>query len=342
MKILITGGCGFIGSNLSIYLKNKGFKVYSLDNLLKKESKHNSIRLKQHKIKNFNIDIANKKKLLSLKIRFDLIIDCSAEPSVNKSFQEIDRVLYTNFIGTFNILKKCSLDKAKLIFLSSSRVYSLNFLRKVNLNKKIKKKINLKKTFNILSSTDGPKSIYGFTKYASEELIREFSYLNNLKFIINRLGVVSGPWQIGKVDQGFLSLWVWHYLQKKKLNYIGYGGYGHQVRDILHISDLCNLIFLQIKKINSINNVRFTVGGGLKNAISLKTLSNICENVIGNKIRIGKVTKTNIYDVPYYVSSNRTISKIYLWKPIKSIKNIVIDVFKWQKENFSYLKKINK
>ena len=111
----------------------------------------------------------------------------------------------------------------------------------------------------------------------------------------------------------------------------------------MHISDLCNLIFLQIKKINlALSNEHFF--NILKVPIKLvyKTLSNICENVIGNKIRIGKVTKTNIYDVPYYVSSNRTISKIYLWKPIKSIKNIVIDVFKWQKENFSYLKKINK
>ena len=168
--------------------------------------------------------------------------------------------MYTNLIGTFNILKKCVRDKSKLIFLSSSRVYSLKLLRRINSNKNIKNKIKSKSKYNIFSSTSGPKSLYGFTKFASEELIEEFSYSNNLKYIINRLGVVAGPWQFGKVDQGFMSLWVWKHMLKQNLNYIGYGGFGNQVRDVLHIEDLCYLIFLQIKKIDTINNIKFTAG----------------------------------------------------------------------------------
>ena len=108
------------------------------------------------------------------------------------------------------------------------------------------------KKFNKNFTTSFPRSLYGFTKLASEELIKEFNYSNNLTYIINRIGVISGPWQFGKVDQGFISHWCWSHLMKKKLKYIGFNGSGMQVRDILHIDDLCELIFLQIIKIKKL------------------------------------------------------------------------------------------
>ena len=132
MKILITGGCGFVGSNLAIYLKKNriGSKINSLDNLSRSGSLLNFKRLKKDKIKNFKIDISNNKALQALP-RYDLIIDCCAEASVEVSKKEIDRVFYTNLIGTFNILKKSAKDRSNLIFLSSSRVYSIKQLRKL-------------------------------------------------------------------------------------------------------------------------------------------------------------------------------------------------------------------
>ena len=100
---------------------------------------------------------------------------------------------------------------------------------------------------NSYLSTEGPKSIYGFTKFRSEELIKEYSYLFKIKYIINRLGVISGPWQFGKQDQGFVSLWVWKHFNKKKMSYIGFGGKGNQIRDVIHIDDVSELIYKQIK-----------------------------------------------------------------------------------------------
>ena len=85
-------------------------------------------------------------------------------------------------------------------------------------------------------------------------LIEEFSFAYNLKYIINRCGVVSGPLQFGKQDQGFVSLWLWRHINKKKISYIGYGGNGYQLRDVLHIDDLCMLIYQQIIKFNKIYN----------------------------------------------------------------------------------------
>ena len=112
MKILITGGCGFVGTNIAIFLKKRGFVVHSLDNLIRKGSKFNLKILKQLEIKNFNIDIANFKKISKL-AKYDLIIDCCAEAAVEVSKHDIDRVINTNLIGTLNILKKAKINLGK-------------------------------------------------------------------------------------------------------------------------------------------------------------------------------------------------------------------------------------
>ena len=338
MKILITGGCGFVGSNLCIFLKKKKYKITSLDNLSRKGSKYNLELLKKKKIKNLKIDIQNYKKISKLP-KYDLIIDCCAEAAVEVSKNQIDRVINTNLIGTINILKKVKKDKSKIIFLSSSRINPINEINKILNKKNLNKKISLNKSFNENSSIIGPKTIYGVTKLASEMFIEEFSYAFNVKYIINRCAVISGPLQFGKQDQGFVSLWVWKHLMKKKLNYIGYNGLGNQVRDVLHIYDLCELIDLQIKKINYINNTLFTVGGSKRNCISLNELTTICEKISGNTLNISKIKKTSIYDIPYFVTNNSKVTKTYNWKPKRNIFKTVLDTYNWLKEDKSKLNK---
>ena len=326
MKILITGGCGFIGSNIAIFLKNKIKKltIDSLDDLSRNSSKINLIRLKKNKIKNFNINISNKSKINLLK-KYDFIIDCCAEASVEASKLEAERVFFTNLVGTFNILEKAKKDKSKIIFLSTSRVYSIKKLlsKAKDINKK---KYNF--TINENFSKKSPISLYGFTKLSSEKLIEEYSFSDNIKYIINRFGVVSGPWQFGKQDQGFISLWLWRFMNKKKLNYIGFGGLGNQVRDIIHVEDVCELILEQINKINKINNKIFNVGGGLNNSISLKELTIKSRKITKNDIHIGKITKTSNYDIPYYVTNNKKIYSFYKWRVKRDLETIINDTFK--------------
>ena len=337
MKILITGGCGFVGTNVAIFL-NKKYKVDCLDNLSRKGSKYNLEILKKNRIRNFNIDIENFNQLKKLP-KYDIVIDCCAEASVEVSKKDIDRVVNTNLIGTYNILKKIKKDKSKIIFLSSSRIYPIKNFNENIKSKNIKKKLIIKKLLNENDNKNGPKSLYGFTKLASEMLIEEFSYAFNIKFLINRCGVISGPLQFGKQDQGFISLWIWRHLNKKKLNYIGFGGHGHQVRDVLHIEDLLSLIDLQIKNFGKINNKIFTVGGSKKSYTSLKNLTNICTKLTGNKIKMGKIISTSNYDIPYYISDNSYVSKTYKWKPLKTIYNVVYDTYIWILNNKLKIKK---
>ena len=301
-----------------------------MDNLFRKGSRINLKNLNNSNIKNYKIDIKNYKKISKLP-QFDIIIDCCAEPAIEVSKHDPDRVINTNLIGTYNLLKKSIIDKSKIIFLSTSRVYSINKLNK------FKNKINLKKKIRYLIdenfSTESPISLYGLTKLSSENLIREFSYSNNINYIINRFGVVAGPWQFGKIDQGFISLWVARHFNKKNLAYIGYNGSGNQIRDVLHIRDLCEIIFKQIINFSKIHNQTFNIGGGIKNSISLKQLTSLCEELTKNKIRIGKKIKTSIFDVPYYVTNNAKIKRFYSWKPRHSLKDILKDIHQWLKNN---------
>ncbi len=339
LRILITGGCGFVGTNLCIFLKDKNFNIFSLDNLSRKGSNFNLNILKKLKIKNFKYDIADNKKIKLLP-KFDIIIDCCAEAAVELSKKDVRKVIDTNLLGTINILEKIKKEKSKIIFMSTSRVNSINNLNKlVNNRTALKQKIFVNKKVNENFNVLKPKSIYGLTKLASEMFIQEFAYAFNIKYLINRCGVISGPMQFGKQDQGFISLWIWRHIQKKKLSYIGFGGYGNQIRDVLHVSDLCELIYLQIKKINKINNMLFTIGGSTKSFVSLIDLTKKCQEITGNILSIGRITKTSIYDIPYFISDNTLVNKTYNWSPKKNINQIISDTFKWLNNNKLILKK---
>ena len=98
--------------------------------------------------------------------------------------------------------------------------------------------------------------------------------------------------------------------------------------------------FLQIKNLKKINNHTFNIGGGMKNSISLKNSLKFVK-ITGNNIFFGKKPKTSIFDIPYFVSDNRKVLKIYKWKPVKSIDQILKDIYIWlinNKQVWKYFK----
>ena len=337
MNILVTGGCGFVGSSICIYLKkkNRDLNILSVDNLSKIYSKYNQRKLKKNKINNKKINVGNINNFKNLKFKADFIIDCSAEPAVEASRRNVSKVIESNFLSTFNVLQKAKKDKSKVIFLSSSRVYPI----KLSYNKFSNYlKTGKHKLYTENDSILGIKTIYGFTKLSSEELIKEYMYSNNIEYIINRCGLISGPRQFGKVEQGLVSLWMWRHINKSKLSFIGHNGSGKQIRDILFVEDLCNLILQQIKNFKKFKNNLFCIGGGKANIVNLKKLTYLCEKITGNKVKILKVKKTSIYDVPYYVTSLKKIIKLSGWKPKKNLKNGLEEIYKWMIENKSQIK----
>ena len=350
-NFLITGGCGFVGSNLAILFKLKypSSKVISLDNLKRQGSELNIERLKEHEVQFIHGDIRNKEDFDSLP-KIDILIECAAEPSVLSGIDTTpDYVLNTNLVGTINCLNFAKKNKAKFIFLSTSRVYPIKTLNQIKYrvdekrfsiedNQSLKGvSINgLNESFGI----EGARSFYGTSKLSSELLIQEYNEFYNLNSIINRCGVLTGPWQMGKVDQGVVVLWIAKHFWKKELNYIGFGGEGKQVRDILHINDLFKLLDIQVNNFNKYNGKTFNVGGGSDVSVSLIELTEICENVTGNKIKISKIKKNRSADIPIYISDNSKIQELFSWKPEYSPTQIINDTFKWLKSNESTLKNI--
>ena len=262
----------------------------------------------------------------------------------------MDYLIETNYTGTFNTLKFAVKHSAKLIFLSTSRVYSIPCINKIRITETPHRfeideiqeidgvaKEGISEIFPVIQ---GYRSLYGSTKLASELLIKEFEQSFGLQTVINRCGVISGPYQMGKIDQGVAVLWVAKHYWKKPLQYIGYGGEGKQVRDILHIDDLSILISWQIEHFQSVAGETYNVGGGARNSISLREMTSLCEEVVDSKIEIGSQSQSRPGDIPIYISDCSNLIESTDWRPKKSTKDIFVDIFDWINQNETSLKSI--
>ena len=170
-------------------------------------------------------------------------------------------------------------------------------------------------------------------------LIKEYNYAFKIDYLINRCGLITGPWQFGKVEQGLVSLWLWKHLNRdNNLYYKGYKGSGNQIRDILFINDLCELVYLQIKKFKKIKNQTFCVGGGIKNSANLKELTKICEEITRNKLQIKCDLQTSIYDIPFYITSLQKVKKYYNWFPKTDLRLGFYILLEWMKKNYTLIK----
>lgn len=351
MNLLITGGSGFVGSNLAIRFKKlyPSWTVLALDNLKRRGSELNVPRLRNNGVQFIHGDIRNSEDFDTIG-DVDCIIDAAAEPSVTAGLESnTDYVVNTNLMGTINCLNFAVKRKAMFIFLSSSRIYPFDLLDQVKFEEK-------ETRFEIIEDQvlpgisnkgvtldfplRGPKSLYGATKLSSELLMTEYNEFLNLKSVVNRCGVITGPWQMGKVDQGVIVLWLARHFWKKNLSYNGYGGLGKQVRDILHINDLFRLVDWQIHNIDKINGRVYNVGGGYQCSVSLLELTRICEEITGNKIIISPSPENRKADVRIYITDNSLVTDQTGWSPNYTPDEILQEIFEWIEENQNQLEPI--
>jgi CDP-paratose 2-epimerase len=154
-----------------------------------------------------------------------------------------------------------------------------------------------------------------------------------LRGVINRCGILTGPWQMGKIDQGVVVLWAARHVFGGALSYIGYGGKGKQVRDMLHIDDLLELVLYQLDHLKELSGEVFNVGGGLDNALSLRELTDLCRKHTGNGIEIREAPETRPADTPIYITDNAKVSAATGWKPGKNPDAIVHEICRWIEAN---------
>jgi CDP-paratose 2-epimerase len=160
-------------------------------------------------------------------------------------------------------------------------------------------------------------------------LIREYVETYAMPALINRCGVLAGPWQIGKVDQGVVTLWVARHVFGLPMKYLGFGGQGKQVRDLLHIDDLLELIVLQISAPTAWDGRVYNVGGGREVSVSLRELTELCRRETGRAVPIENVPETSATDWRIYLSDTRKVQADFPWKPTRSPAQIVHDIRSW-------------
>ncbi|KPM47958.1 NAD-dependent epimerase/dehydratase family protein [Jiulongibacter sediminis] len=340
-KVLITGGAGFVGSSLALELKKNypSYHIICLDNLKRKGSELNVARLTKSGIEFVHGDIRNKEDFDALP-DVDFVLEASAEPSVLAGLNggTPDYLMNTNLFGTVNCLNYAVRSKAAFIFLSTSRIYPIKSIETLNFDEK-ETRFALSDEQNLLGVSskgiaenfplDGARSLYGTTKLASELIIQEYNEFYGLKTLVNRCGVLTGPWQMGKVDQGVMVLWIAKHYFEKKLAYIGYDGSGKQTRDMLHVKDLYRLIDWQMHHMEDVNGETFNVGGGTEVSTSLQELTKICQEVTGKTIPIDKITENRPADIKLYVTDNSKVTERTGWEPEIGIKQIVEEITEW-------------
>lgn len=339
-RVLVTGGAGFVGSTLSIAIKTAFPKadIWALDNLRRRGSELNLRRLNAAGVRFVHGDIRNREDLL-FNSELDLIVECSAEPSAQAGYGgSPEYLIRTNIDGCFNCLDLARTKGAAFIFLSTSRVYPYGGLNRLRYHEEQSRfslceeqplpgasKRGITESFPLT----GPRSLYGMTKLAAELMIEEFSDAYGIEYVINRFGLLTGPWQMAKSDQGVIALWVAAHHFKRGLAYIGFGGTGKQVRDFLHIEDACDLIIDQLKHFELYAGKTLNAGGGLTNSLSLRETTALCEEITGNSIPMSSEAENRPADVRIYISDHSAATSLNGWSPRRDARTTLADIHGW-------------
>ena len=339
-RVLITGGAGFVGSNLAVSLagRHPEWEVVALDNLYRRGSELNLPRLEEAGVEFLEGDVREPDDLLALD-GISALIECSAEPSVMSGVDgDTGYLVHTNLTGAYNCLELARRDGAFVVFLSTSRVYPVAPQVELRLEQAPTRfELAAEQAVPGVSPAgiserfplEGARTLYGATKLAAELLIEEYRAGLGVPAVIDRCGVIAGPWQMGKVDQGVFTHWMLAHHFGNPLSYIGFGGAGKQVRDLLHVEDLVDLVERQLLDRESWDGRTVNVGGGRECSLSLLETTEICRRLTGNEVPIEPVEETRAGDVPIYLSDCTKLFGLDEWRPRRSAEQVLTDIHAW-------------
>jgi CDP-paratose 2-epimerase len=349
MKVLLTGCCGFLGASLAERLSDRisNLEIFGIDNFSRSGSELNRARLTKLGCQVRHGDIRLPEDLEHIP-RVDWVLDCAALPSVLAGVNGgAAQLVGNNLVGTLNLLEKCRRDGAGMIMISTSRVYSIPALSALPLvahsqRFEIDERQSMPTGFSPAGvaedfSTTAPISLYGATKLASEQMALEYGYAFGLPVRVNRCGVIAGPGQFGRIDQGIFSYWVYQWLRRRPLAYIGFGGSGQQVRDFISPVDLSELLALQLAKPAHPAPPVLNVGGGRERAMSLRELSSFCRDATSIDHTVTAVPETRTFDIPYYVTDSANARRAWNWAPREAASETLEAIVRWGRDHLTEL-----
>jgi CDP-paratose 2-epimerase len=275
MHALITGGAGFIGSNLAKRMLERGWQVTIFDNLSRPGVTQNLewiTALGYSRLQILVADVRNMKAVSKAVAEQTVVVHLASQVAVTTSVLAPRPDLEVNLVGTFNVLEAIRLlpegARPALIFTSTNKVYGR--IANLPLSEQGRR-------YGFTNSTKGVSesqaldfhSPYGCSKGAADQYVRDYARIYGLATVVFRMSCIYGPRQFGTEDQG----WVAHLLISALLGKpITIYGDGKQVRDILFVADLLDAFMFAIDRMDRVRGEVFNIGGGPENTISLLEL----------------------------------------------------------------------
>lgn len=332
--VLITGGAGFIGTNLADRLATDGHEVILYDSLSRQGVEENVAWLRaKHgaKVRLDEGDTRDAARLKSAVRQANQVFHFAAQVAVTTSLLEPRHDYEVNIGGTLNLLEaiRATKNPPPLVFTSTNKVYGA--LSDLNLQKSATRYQPVDATLRTGISEERPldfHSPYGCSKGAADQYVLDYARTFGIPAIVFRMSCIYGPHQMGTEDQG----WIAHFLiQALKGEPITIYGDGMQVRDILFVEDLVDAFLLAQANHRTLSGQAFNIGGGLGNTISLVELLDLIANLQGLAPETLQ-TDWRAGDQRYYVSDTRKFKAATGWAARVSVREGVQRLFEWLQE----------
>lgn len=333
-KFLITGGAGFIGSNLAKFLLSKGAAVTVYDNLSRKMVKNNLKWLKEGSDGKLTVmvdDVRNAGSLKKAIDGMDVVFHLAAQVAVTDSVENPMEDFEINALGALNVLecvRKYNSD-AVTIFSSTNKVYG--GMENLKYGQADGKYIFSDKKFKLGISELYPldfHSPYGCSKGAADQYFHDYARIYGLKTVVFRQSCIYGNRQFGNEDQG----WVMHFLKKYLQGQpISIYGTGKQVRDILYVDDLISAYMKAVDEIDKVKGSVYNVGGGYGNTVSLIELIKILEKKFKKPAKYS-FSDWRPGDQKIFYCDIQKVCKELEWKPTVGIDDGIDKLYGWVKQ----------
>lgn len=339
-NLLITGGAGFIGSNLSYSFFKKGYKVTVFDNFERKGTRENLQFLKKQfpDISVIEGDIRNRRDLDKAVVNQNFIFHLAAQVAVTTSVADPKTDFDINAQGTFNLLESVRRygKNPLIIFASTNKVYGE--MLEVPVVEKNTRYMYKNLPFGVAETFCLDfHSPYGCSKGAADQYVRDYERIYGIPTVVFRQSCIYGPHQFGIEDQGWLA---WFIIALSLGKEITIYGDGKQIRDVLYIDDLVRLFEIACENKEKVKGKVYNVGGGIRNTLSVwSEFGPILEKLFGRKIN-ARFSDWRPGDQKVYVSDIRLVEKELDWRPQVGVETGIRKLFDWVQDNKEMLKKI--
>lgn len=335
MKLLITGGCGFLGSNLAGHALNKGIELVIFDNLSRQGSVDNLQWLnKQGKFKFVHGDIRNANDVARIikDVNPDSVFHVAGQVAMTTSIANPRMDFEINAMGTLNVLEAVRqyAPNAAVIYSSTNKVYG--DLEQYSYKETDTRYVCLERPNGFDETTPlSFHSPYGCSKGSADQYMLDYARIFGLKTVVFRHSSMYGGRQFASYDQGWIGWFCQKAIEIKKgiaKEPFSISGNGKQVRDVLHSEDMISLYFSVLSEIDKVRGNVFNIGGGMCNSLSLIELFKALSEINGVEMNFVQLPP-RASDQKIFISDITKVTKALSWQPVVDAKHGIVKMCEW-------------